>query len=80
MADEKSPSTSQTKFTVELGPMDLTAEEVSSISNNIAKEIVDKVHKNRAVSKREISGEPYAQFTFGKLLHERGAHYDRTIR
>ena len=80
MADEKSPSPSQSKFTIELGPMDLTDEEVSSISNNIAKEIVDKVHKNRASSKREIGGEPYVQAIFGKLLHQRGAHYDRTIR
>jgi hypothetical protein len=67
MAAKKSSTSSQSKFSIELGPMDLSDEEINSIRNEITKSLVNKVRKKGGVSSKERR-EPYVKITFGKAI------------
>jgi hypothetical protein len=77
MAKNNSPEGSgdSTQFHVELGPHDLTDEEISGLTNDITRSIVDAVHRS-ARTEEAKRREPYVKITFVK---QTGGPYQRAI-
>lgn len=68
-------SGASTQFHVELGPHDLTEEEITGLSNDITRSIVDAVQRSaRTAGPRPR--EPYVKITFVK---QTGGPYQRAI-
>jgi len=61
----KNPAT-KLEFSVDLGPPDLSDEEIESVGNAITKAILGSAGKRSVSSKRK--GEPYVKIIFGKLI------------